>query len=302
MRLNTTRGLAVFCTAARHMSFKSAAESLCITPSAVSHQIKTLEEQLGVTLFERGTRSVALTPIGSSLFSRVDPLLRDLERVTSAFSNRGRRRVLRVTLLPFFASELFIPHLHKFSSGGMSIDLRLVGNDMRETGALTAADASILLLASPPKDVCHHQLFALRLVPACSPVLAERFGAAGPDALRDETLIVHNSRPHAWNEWLANAGAEQPDDARVIYLDSMYAVARAAERGLGIALVPVPLSAAWFRRGALVELFDAELETGDSYYFIHRHEDANDPDILALRGWVLATFGPDASRSSIESE
>jgi LysR family transcriptional regulator, glycine cleavage system transcriptional activator len=302
MRLNTTRGLTVFCTAARHMSFKSAAESLCITPSAVSHQIKTLEEQLGVSLFERGTRSIALTPIGSSLFSRVDPLLRDLERVTSAFTGRGRRRVLRVTLLPFFASELFIPNLHRFSSGRMSIDLRLVGNDMRESGSLTAADASILLLSSPPRDVCHHELFRLRLVPACSPGLSDRFGRAEPAALRDETLIVHNSRPNAWDEWLAAEGVEPPDDARVIYLDSMYAVARAAERGLGIALVPVPLSAAWFRRGALVRLFDDELDTGDSYYFLFRNEDAADSDILALRDWVLDAFGPDATHSPIESE
>ena len=74
MRLNTTRGLAVFCVAARHMSFKSAAQDLCITPSAVSHQIKTLEDQLGVMLFERRRRSIALTAACSSLYSRVDPL------------------------------------------------------------------------------------------------------------------------------------------------------------------------------------------------------------------------------------
>lgn len=302
MRLNTTRGLAVFCIAARHLSFKAAADDLCITPSAVSHQIKTLEEQLGVVLFERRTRSVSLTPTGSSLFSRVDPLLRDLERATSAFVGRRRRRVLRVTLLPFFASELFIPHLSKFSSGQMSIDLRLDGSDARELAHLSAADASILLLSSPPRGVRAYPLFNLRLVPACSPALAERLTDSSASVLRGETLIVHTARPNAWNDWLTAQGISQEGDERLIYLDSMYAVVRAAERGLGIALVPAQLSGAWFNRKALVRLFDRELETGDCYYFIHRLEDSSDRDVLALRDWVTATFGGDAIGAGVESD
>jgi LysR family transcriptional regulator, glycine cleavage system transcriptional activator len=300
MRLTTTRALAVFCIAARHLSFKSAAEELFITPSAVSHQIKALEEQLGTPLFERGTRSIALTPTGSSLYQRVDPLLRDLERITTELTGRGRRRVLRMTLLPFFASELFIPRLHEFSNGKMSIDLRLVGNDQRDAVQLGAADASILLLASPPREAAHHRLFPLRLVPACSPDVAERLRGCDPAALRDATLIVHKLRPQAWTQWLAQRQVHQREDASVLYLDSMYAVARAAERGLGVALVPLPLSDAWFGRNALVKLFSEELETGDSYYFVYRHDDAHDSDILALRDWVLATFGAHAARSTVE--
>lgn len=299
MRLNTTRGLAVFCCAARHLSFKSAAEELCITPSAVSHQIKSLEEQLGAVLFERGTRSISLTPTGTSLYARVDPLLRDLERVTSSLSGRARRRVLRVTLLPFFASEMFIPNLNLFARGKMSIDIRLVGVDGREAGHPGASDASILLLQSPPQEVCSDELFPLRLVPACAPEAALHFSSGDPKALREATLIVHKSRPHAWEDWLARQGERLHEDARVIYLDSMYAVARAAERGLGVALVPMPLSAAWFRRKALLRLFDDELETGDRYYFVYRPEDASDPDILALRDWVLATFATHAALSTV---
>lgn len=302
MRLNTTRGLAVFCVAARRLSFKSAAEDLFITPSAVSHQIKALEEQLGVTLFERGTRSIALTPTGSTLYQRVDPLLRDLERVTGSFSGRERRRVLRMTALPFFASEMLIPCLAEFCDGEMSIDLRLAGNDPREAAQLGASDALILLLASAPREGAHHRLFPLRLVPASAPDVARRFDDEGPEALRDATLIVHKLRPRAWTEWLAKQGIEQREDARVIYLDSMYAVARAAERGLGVALVPVPLSDAWFGRNALVKLFDAELETGDSYYFVYRPDDASDPDIRSLRDWILAAFGSGAEDSSDDQE
>ncbi len=299
MRLNTTRGLAVFCIAARHMSFKSAAEQLYITPSAVSHQIKALEEQLGTSLFERRTRAVALTPTGSQLFTRVDPLLRELERATANFTGTARRRVLRLTLLPFFASEMFIPCMDRFPHSHMSIDLRLDDNDARESVHLTSADAAIPLLSSPPTDVCAHPLFPLRLVPACAPSLAQRCMPMGRNALLHETLIVHKSRPNAWNDWLTAEGFEHADDTRTIYLDSMYAVARAAERGLGIALVPVPLSNAWFRSKALVQLFEPELETGDCYYFVCRRSDEHDRDISALRNWVIATFGVDAINSCV---
>ncbi len=302
MRLNTTRGLAVFCLAARQLSFKAAAEQLYITPSAVSHQIKALEEQLGTMLFERRTRAVALTAAGSQLFRRVDPLLRELERATAGFTGTARRRVLRLSLLPFFASELFIPLLDRFPHQDMSLDLHLDDNDIRESVQLTSADAAIPLLSTPPDDTCAFELFQLRLVPACSSALAERCAPLGPEALRRETLLVHKSRPHAWQDWMAAEGLVHADDARTIYLDSMYAVARAAERGLGIALVPVPLSNAWFRSGALVRILDGELVTGDRYYFIHRPEDEQDADIVALRKWVIDTFGADAISSSVTSQ
>jgi LysR family glycine cleavage system transcriptional activator len=299
MSPSTARGLAVFCIVARHLSFKSAARDLYVTPSAVSHQIKALERQFGVTLFERRTRSIALTPVGASLFSQVDPLFRDIERAASVFSPRRReRRILHLTLLPFFASELFIPNLGSWTGHDTSIDIRVDNTDDRESEDLRGADAAILLLSVPPRNPCAHALFSLRLAPACAPAVAEGLVTAGPEALREKTLIVHKSRPNAWNRWFAQNGIRQENLSRLIYLDSMYAVARAAERGLGVALVPMPLSEAWFQSRALVKLFEAELETRDRYYFLNRPDDSDDRDILALRDWVLTTFGPNAKYTS----
>ena len=117
MRQNSIRGLRTFCVAARCLSFKVAAEQLCVTPSAVSHQIKGLEDRLQALLFERRTREVVLTDLGATLFSQVEPLLTELDKVTARFLQRnGQRRVLRITLLPFFASEMFIPRLSSVDS------------------------------------------------------------------------------------------------------------------------------------------------------------------------------------------
>lgn len=284
------RGLKTFCVAARHLSFKAAAAELYITPSAVSHQIKSLEEALGIALFERLTRGIALTDRGTALFSRVDPLLREIDRVTDSFAERADRyRALRITLLPFFASEMFIPRLAEFTETHSGVALRV---DTAEAGAAHPAgsDASILLLPEPPADVCAHPLFSLNLVPACSPALAAGLDLDDPDVLLKQTLIVHKSRPNAWQRWFENAALRIHEQPAVIHLDSMFAVARAAERGLGVALVPVPLSNSWFASGALIEASPVALETSDRYYFVYRAEAKASAQVLALRDWVVATF------------
>ena len=299
MRQSSIRSLRTFCVAARCLSFKAAAEELCITPSAVSHQIKGLEQQLQTRLFERRTREVALTDIGSSLFAQVAPLLNELDNVTSRFLQRnGQRRVLRITLLPFFASEMFIPRLNGFAERHRSIDIRV---ETTEAGAQHAAgsDASILLLSSRPTDVVAYPLFPVRLAPACSPQLAAELQLGDPRALLRATLIVQKSRPHAWHDWFAGMSIALDRAPKLIYLDSMFAVARAAERGLGVALVPIPLAGTWFNSGALTRPCIGELQTTDRYYFVYRSEAASNPDVCALRDWVVDAFAQDDEMSAV---
>jgi len=293
VRQSSVRGLRTFCVAARCLSFKAAAEQLCVTPSAVSHQIKGLEQQLQTLLFERRTREIALTEHGAQLFAQVEPLLSELERVTQRFMrHNGQRRTLRIALLPFFASEMFIPRLRAFSDKYRSIDIRV---ETTEAGCLhpSATDASILLLSSRPTEMCSHPLFSLRLAPACSPQLARELALRDPRGLIGATLIVNKSRPHAWQDWFASMSIALDRPPKMIQLDSMFAVARAAERGLGVALVPVALSGTWFNSGALVRPCIGELETTDRYYFVYRAEAAQNPDVRALRDWVIATFALD---------
>jgi LysR family glycine cleavage system transcriptional activator len=294
VRRNSVRGLRTFCVAARRLSFKEAAEELCVTPSAVSHQIKGLEQQLQGLLFERRTREIALTEFGATLFAQVEPLLTELDNVTARFMQRnGQRRVLRISLLPFFASEMFIPRLSAFADTHRSIDIRV---ETTEAGALHGAgsDASILLLPSrPSSDLAAHALFALRLAPACSPQLARELELGDPRALLGTTLIVHKARPHAWQDWFASMSIALERPPKVIHLDSMFAVARAAERGLGVALVPIPLSNSWFVSGALMRPCIGELVTTDRYYFVYRSDAGHNPDVCALRDWVIETFADD---------
>jgi LysR family glycine cleavage system transcriptional activator len=287
MRPNLIRGLVVFGAAARYLSFKMAADDLCITPSAVSHQIKSLEDLLGAPLFERRTRAIVLTPVGAALYSQTSPLLNSLDAVTSGFLEKSRRRrLLRISVPQFFASEMLIPRLEEFTKAHPSLDIHVDTTEGRQEDFPSGGDAAVMLLPHEPKGFCTYPLFSLALVPACSPTLAEDLGLETPDALRACTLIIHKSRPDAWRDWFKANAVELTEQPRIIELDSMFAVARAAERGLGVALVPLPLAEAWLLSRTLVTLFDSAFDTGERYYFAHRLKDAEDPDIVMLGQWT----------------
>lgn len=287
---DSMRGLRTFCVAARRLSFKEAADELCVTPSAVSHQIRVLEDSLGVTLFERLTREIALSEPGAALYARLEPLMIEIDQVTSSFKERlGQRRLLRVTLPPFFASEMLVPRLTDFARGNASLQIHI---ETIESGTPHPAtsDASILLLARAPREFSTERLFSLSLVPACSPEVGERIDCGDPATLLDQTLIVHKSRPSAWREWFHQRSLTLEEAPSVLYLDSMFAVARAAQRSVGVALVPLPLSESWFGSGALMMANSAPLTTSDCYYLVYRDGDLRNADVRTFRDWVIATF------------
>ena len=119
------RGLRTFCVAAGHQSFRDAAEELYITASAVSHQIRNLEQELGQRLFDRGGSSLTLTDAGRSLYSDMNPLIARLDEVASDHKKSMSRTTLRISVQPFFASEYFVPRLSEFTADNPDIDIQL---------------------------------------------------------------------------------------------------------------------------------------------------------------------------------
>ena len=284
------RGLRAFCFAAEHESFREAAEKLFITASAVSHQIKNLEGELGQKLFERTSRSLVLTEAGHSLLADIKPLITRLDEVAARHRVSTTRGTLSISVQPFFASELFIPRLSEFTRDHPDIDIKVDTSDESAEKHPATADVSIRVFRSAPAGYASDRLFPLRLIPAASPALRKKIVVDAASISGDVPLLVHDSRPSAWRQWSQSSGTEVPRDASIIRLDSMIAIARAAERGLGAALVPVQLSDAWFESGSLVPLSDHELPTRDAYYFVCRVDDADNGTIQTLRRWVLQNF------------
>src|SRR4051812_43574093 len=170
MRTPSLKAIKTFQIAAKHSSFAVAADELCITPSAVSHQIKTLETQLGLPLFSRSARALALTDAGARYLEQIDDLFIKLDSVTEQLRARFGRSSLRLHVPAYFASEMLLPRLSEFSTLH-DIDLRIDTSGVHGRAHAAEADISVVVGSGPWNGLIAHPLFAQNMVPACSPRL-----------------------------------------------------------------------------------------------------------------------------------
>jgi LysR family glycine cleavage system transcriptional activator len=283
------RGLRSFCVASKCLSFKHAASQLFLTPSAVSHQIKQLETQLGISLFKRGTRTIELTSAGKQFYQSIHPIIHQLESTITEFTKKQQNQTIVISLPEFFASELFIPRLSEWSESNPTINLQLetvkAGSDPSQS-----ADLSIVLANGKPNAKIVQELFPIRYAPACNKRLYKKLKNTGFSALKTTPLILHRSRPWSWHQWADKNNVDDFDPKQIIQFDSMFGVARAAQQGMGIALVPLPMSKAWFSEQLLVKLFDEELNTNDKYFLIQHENMDNREELTLFASWVKETF------------
>lgn len=284
------RGLRTFCVAAGHRSFRDAADKLYITASAVSHQIRNLEQELGQRLFDRDGGSLTLTDAGRSLYSDMNPLIARLDEAASRHKKSVSRTTLRISVQPFFASELFVPRLAEFTAAHPEIDIKVDTSDESIEKHPGNVDASIRVFKSEPKNLSSDHLFPLNLIPASSLAFRDALKVKAKKVVSEFPRIVHETRPKAWNQWQRSAGIELPEEATSVRLDSMIAVVRAAQRGLGAALVPARLCGTMFKSGTLVPLFEHELATTDAFYFACGEDDKENENVQMLRDWVVQAF------------
>lgn len=287
------RALRAFCAAAEHNSFRLAANDLYLTASAVSHQIKQLEDTLGRRLFIRQPRSLQLSEAGQALANDLRPILNDLDVAVDYHSGQAGRSELRLSVQPFFASELLVPRLSAFLDANpqMSITVDTTNDETKRYDR--SADVSIRLFSSPPANLISDRLFGLRLLPLGAPAFYDSIRVVAGRITSDFPLIVHDLRPKAWKQWQRSAGISLPRHVKTIRVNSMTSVARAAEQGLGAALMPAQLCNPWIESGALTPLFEHELESRQSYYLTYDGNISNADRIDTFRTWVLQEFALD---------
>ncbi len=284
------RGLRTFCVAARYKSFRTAGDELFITASAVSHQIKSLEQELGKELFNRNGRDLGLTETGRSLYEDVGPLIEQLNTIAARYKTGASSSSIRISVQPFFASEYFVPRLSEFTADHPEINIQVGTSDESAEKHPSDTDLSIRLFRSPPANLQAHLLFPLRMVPAGSPELLESLTIENNTIKSQFPIIVHETHPKAWAQWSRVSGIQLPQKSKVTRLDSMIAVVRAAQRGIGAALVPVPVGQLWFDEGSIVPLFKKELVADVSYYLVCKEDKAKERAVLRLRDWILQEF------------
>ena len=284
-RLPPLHTLRAFEAAARHESFLRAAEEIHLTPSAVSHQIRSLEENLGITLFHRHPRAVSLTEAGGEFLLTVREALDNLERTVRRLTSDSAERVLTVSAAPVFAMGWLIPRLADFHAAYPDIEVRLDTQLEFVDFAKSDVDLAIRYSASPQAPgLVTHLLFHEQPTVICSPALAEKLKT--PDDLRRCTLIHTYTQVGKWRAVLAAAGMTDIDLDRGPHFANDMLALEAAASGLGAAIVNRNVAEIWVAEGRIVIPFELDYCGDHGYHLVYPANAADRPRVVAFRDWL----------------
>ncbi|WP_130408862.1 transcriptional regulator GcvA [Thalassococcus sp. S3] len=286
------RALQAFEATARHLSISQAAAELGVTPGAVSHQIKTLEDWLGAALFHRLTRALRLTEAGEAALPLMTEGFDRLAAGTARMQAQTDSHLLTISVSPGFGSLWLVPRLDRFRRNHPDIEVRLDGTDRLVDISKGEADVAIRYGMGGYSNVHCDRLFAMRATPVCSPgVLKQGKGLRSPSDLAEHTLlhVEWKEAEGSWRTWLLAAGALDVDPYKGPRFTKEEMAVRAALDGEGVALIGDRMAADHLASGRLIRPFDADLSTPLVFaYFLLRPEDReDDPKISAFRKWIL---------------
>jgi LysR family glycine cleavage system transcriptional activator len=283
-----------FEAAARHLSFTKAGEELFLTQSAVSRQIKELEDQLGVPLFQRRHRALALTEAGQQLYAAAAQVLSTMRSTTERLrSQAGRRRPLAVTTTNSFASLWLIPRLAGFTREHPGVDVRITADvrvqDLERDGLDIALRHGPAALAGPDAV----RLFGEKVFPVCSPRLLKKLPLARPADLRHHVLL-HYDDPDArhpwlhWKTWLEVEHIADLKPAATLAFSGFEQIIPAAVAGHGVALGRSPLVKNLLDSGELVAPFKSQADPARAYFAVVAKSAANRPEVKDFVEWLKA--------------
>ena len=308
-RLPPLNALLVFEAAARHLSFKDAAVELHITQAAVSHQIKALEEYLGVELFRRAGRGVTLTDAARACLPKLREGFDSLASAVEMIREKGDSAELVITAPPVFTARWLMPRLADFSKLEPKIELRVFASSkMVDAGALDSTalvgdldlrtESSAVQIHLGAGEYAGHRadrLFGVSMAAVANPALVKgEPGLHKPADLARHTLLHDDAMEivaggNAWQKWLQTAGvADEVDASRGPHFSSNILSLEAASQNLGIALALRPLVDADIASGRLCEPFEAfRVKPQSAYYLVCPEVIADRPAVAAFRKWLL---------------
>lgn len=297
--------LHAFVVAAKHGSFSKAAEELHVTPAAVSQQIRTLEDLLGVQLFHRLHRGLTLTDAGLAGLGKMQDGFDSLNTAVHQIKGGPAKQELNIWMSPSFASKWLMPRMHRFRDAHPEIDLRISGSASLIDSDTTAPSLSAEILKAHNIDVAIRfgsgnypgcivdRIMEVDAITLCSPAVLENKN--GPPLKEPGDLIhhtlLHDESPYEgrpqWKSWFKNAGMESVTCQSNLYFNSVQLALSAAVEGQGVVLTLDKLSQNDIDKGHLVKIFDMPMEVEHGYHLVSLDGAHSDSRVIAFKQWLM---------------
>ncbi len=287
-RLDHLKAMRAFEAAARHLSFTNAAAELCVTQGALSHHVNTLEAALGVKLFIRYHRAIALTPKGEILFRALREAFDLIQDGVNQVAGEPASTVLRIKLPPTFAIRWLVPRLVRLHALDNRQDVRITTSHRVVDFSREDIDVAIYSGSRPPEGLICRRLFGEVITPVCSPALLKTSPPLrNPDDLKRFTLLCSLNRPRDWPRWLESAGAREVDGNGGLKFENSGLAYQAALDNLGVAMAQIALVEEDLRAGRLIRPFEHTVTTEDGYFIVYPRRSQNRAGVRLFERWIL---------------
>ncbi len=285
-RLPPLTALRAFVTAARYLSFTKAAEELFVTQAAISHQIKALEDFLGLKLFRRRNRSLLLTEEGQEYYLDIKDIFSSLIDATNKLQSKNAKGTLIVTMPPSFAIQWLVPRLSSFNKQYPEIDVRIQSIDRYESKLADDVDVAILYGKGHFSDDNEELLYTEYLLPVCSPqLLLGKHPLKAPEDLSNFTLL-HDASRHTWQTYTRQYHVDNINVQQGPIFSHSAMVVQAAVHGQGVALVNNVMAQAEIASGRLVCPFNKLLRGNNAYYLVFHERPPEQGKVHAFSQWI----------------
>ncbi len=283
-RLPSLNALRVFVAVARCGGVSRAAEELNLTHSAVSHQIRALQSELGITLFEKSGRGLLLTEQARVYVQRIESAFKEIEEATLEVTTHNRHR-LRISTIPSFAARWLLPRLGDFIATCPDVDVEVQSSHRAADVKGGEVDIGIRFDTGPHPGLYSERLMRDWLFPVCSPEFAKKYALCDTSGI-DGVPLMHSER-EPWSSWFPAAGivADEPEHG-ILFNDSALML-QAAAAGQGLCLARQSIVYDELQSGRLVRPFSTYVESPFSYFFVCRREKLAAPPIASFRTWIF---------------
>ena len=284
--------LRAFESAARNLSVSLAAAELSVSPAAISHQIRLIEDFIGMPVLERAGRGIALTDAGRAALVHIQGGFAQFQSAMDAIDALGETGTLNVSVAPSFASKWLLPRLHEFQTLHPQIDVNVSASVQLVDFTRDSVDVAIRYGGGSYAELHSEKLLAESVYPVCSPdLLTSTTGLKSLGDLANQTLL-HDDSPDndpscpGWDHWLRAAGHGEIDTARGPRFNQASLVLESAILGRGIALAKSTLAGSDVKAGRLVRLFSTEVPVNFAYYLVAPKSKLNLPKVSHFREWL----------------